>query len=482
MSTTTPDLTKRRFAPPSALPGPNHNPLALFRGSLRAWLPLLLAGGWMLGTFGLFWAGALAQEVPNPGTLWLFVMSATGAFAVGYVAQLFRSDFRPRASTTRSTDVLRARRLVLAGGIYYVLFGLALLFEYGATGPGSIIASLQDPAGAYLNKFTVYQQQEDNGRTNPVIQVLTLLGVLGTALVPLLVVHWRRLSGGLRLVGLAGIGVYSLFFLYIGTLKGLGDFVLMIAAGLLIASSRNRDRAAQRVKRRRATVLAAVVFALFCAYMMSSQADRVDQFGTHDRVRANPTVERVAGEQVATGLAALVIYPTHGYLGLAYNLETPFVWSHGLGSTPAITSYGSQYLGIEADQYPAYPVRTEGRTGWPQACTGRRSIPGWPQSHLPGNRALHGLPGLVLRPALARGEPRGRHPADLDLRSDVSARRLHSREQPTRHVAPGGDRSRHSAVPLPVDRTHPEREGLSAARAGAAVAHPSPSTRGHDGG
>ncbi|MET8268015.1 hypothetical protein ACWD8I_18280 [Micromonospora arida] len=365
MSTTTPDLTKRRFAPPSALPGPNHNPLALFRGSLRAWLPLLLAGGWMLGTFGLFWAGALAQEVPNPGTLWLFVMSATGAFAVGYVAQLFRSDFRPRASTTRSTDVLRARRLVLAGGIYYVLFGLALLFEYGATGPGSIIASLQDPAGAYLNKFTVYQQQEDNGRTNPVIQVLTLLGVLGTALVPLLVVHWRRLSGGLRLVGLAGIGVYSLFFLYIGTLKGLGDFVLMIAAGLLIASSRNRDRAAQRVKRRRATVLAAVVFALFCAYMMSSQADRVDQFGTHDRVRANPTVERVAGEQVATGLAALVIYPTHGYLGLAYNLETPFVWSHGLGSTPAITSYGSQYLGIEADQYPAYPVRTEGRTGWP---------------------------------------------------------------------------------------------------------------------
>ncbi|MBQ1009741.1 hypothetical protein KBX53_01960 [Micromonospora sp. M51] len=337
----------------------------MFRRSLRAWLPLLLAGGWMLGTFGLFWTGALAQEVPNRGVLWLFVLSATGAFAVGYVAQLFRGNSAPRARTTRSTDILRARRLVLAGGIYYMVFGVALLLEYGATGPGSIIASLQDPAGAYLNKFTVYQQQEDAGRTNPVIQVLTLLGVLGTALVPLLVVYWRRLSSGLRLVGLAGIGVYSVFFLYIGTLKGLGDFVLMIAAGLLIASSRNPDRIAQRQKRRRATVLVAVVVVLFCGYMMSNQADRVDQFGTQDRVRANPTVERIAGEQVATGLAALVIYPTHGYLGLAYNLETPFTWSHGLGSTPAITSYAGQYLGIDADQYPAYPVRTEYRTGWP---------------------------------------------------------------------------------------------------------------------
>jgi hypothetical protein len=324
-----------------------------------------VAGGWMLGTFGLFWMGALAQEVPNHGALWVFVLSATGAFAVGYSAQLFRGNSVRRTGKTRSSEILTARRLVLAGGIYYVGFGIALLLEYGATGPGSIIASLQNPAGAYLNKFSVYQQQADNGRTNPIIQVLTLLGVLGTALVPLLVVYWRRLSTGLRLVGLAGIGVYSLFFLYIGTLKGLGDFVLMIAAGLLISSSRNPDRGAQRLKRRRATVLVAIIFALFCGYMMSNQADRVDQFGTHDRVRANPTVERIAGEHVATGLAALVIYPTHGYLGLAYNLETPFAWSHGLGSTPALTSYGSQYLGIDAEKYPAYPVRTEGRTGWP---------------------------------------------------------------------------------------------------------------------
>ncbi|MGC4848787.1 hypothetical protein ACLQ3F_16220 [Micromonospora sp. DT15] len=365
MSTTTPDLTTRRFAPTPAMPQPSQHPAALFRRSLRAWLPLLLAGGWMLGTFGVFWTGSLAQEVPNPGTLWLFVLSATGAFGIGYAAQLFRSTSVRRTNVARSTDVLRARRLVLAGGIYYAVFGVALLLEYGATGPGSIIASLQDPAGAYLNKFTVYQQQTDAGRTNPIIQVLTLLGVLGTALVPLLVVYWRRMSSGLRLVGLVGIGVYSIFFLYIGTLKGLGDFVLMIAAGLLIASSRNPDRAAQRLKRRRATVLVAIVFAIFCAYMMSNQADRVDQFGTQDRVRANPTVERIAGEQVATGLAALVIYPTHGYLGLAYNLETPFAWSHGLGSTPAITSYGSQYLSIDAEEYPAYPVRTEYRTGWP---------------------------------------------------------------------------------------------------------------------
>ncbi|MEU7841882.1 hypothetical protein AB0B39_13100 [Micromonospora sp. NPDC049114] len=350
-------------APAPARPVHHHGS---FRHSSRAWLPLLLALGWMLGTFGFFWAGALSQQVPNPAKLCLFVFSATGAFAAGYAAQLYRRA-TPRRSggATRSTDVRRIRRLVLAGGIYHVALGVALLLEYGATGPGSILASLQDPAAAYLNKFTVYQQQQDSGRTNPAIQVLTLLGVLGTVLVPLLVVHWRRLSSGLRLVGIAGVGVYSLFFLYIGTLKGLGDFVLMMAASLLIAASRGPGPFGRTKKRRRATVLVAVVVALFCAYLVSNQADRVDQFGTQDRVRANPTVERIVGEHAATGVAALMIYPTHGYLGLAYNLDTPFVWSHGLGSTPAVTSYGTQYFGVDADRYPAYPLRTEARTGWP---------------------------------------------------------------------------------------------------------------------
>lgn len=335
---------------------------------IHLWLPLLIAAAWMLGTFGLFWTGALAEQVPNPARLCLFVFAATAAFATGYVVRVRRRAGSTAGTVNPLADERRARQLVVASAVYHLALGAALLLEYGANGPGDIVASLQDPAQAYANKFAVYQDQQDSGRVNPAVQVLTLLGVLGAALVPLLVIHWRRLSGDIRLLGLTGTGVYALFFLYIGTLKGLGDFVVMIAAGLLVSAARDGDRARSRIRRaarRRSLTIIVVVTALFCAYMVSSQADRVSQFGTQDRVRPNPTVERVVGSHLATGVAALVIYPTHGYLGLAYNLETPFVWSRGLGSTPAVASYAEQYLGADTARHPSYPVRTESRTGWP---------------------------------------------------------------------------------------------------------------------
>ncbi|WFE49206.1 hypothetical protein [Micromonospora sp. WMMD1155] len=327
----------------------------------------MLSAGWMLGTFGLFWTGALAQQVPDPGQLCRFVLAATAAFAAGYAVSI-RSRRPPvveTAAVSRRQRSVWVQRLVVAGGLYYIVLGVALLGEYGATGPADIMASLHDPAGAYANKFAVYQAQQDSGRTNLAIQVLTLLGVLGTVLVPVLVIHWRWLSMGVRLVGVTGVCTYSLFFLYIGTLKGLGDFVLMIAAGLVIGWAREGDPARRRARRRRATVVAAVVGVLFCGYMVNNQADRAALFGTQDRVRASPVVERYVGPHLAGGVAALVHYPTHGYLGLAYNLGTPFTWSRGLGSTPALASYASQYLDIDSSRHPTYPQRTEERTGWP---------------------------------------------------------------------------------------------------------------------
>ncbi len=334
------------------------------RAVRRPWLPLVIAIAWMLGTFGLFWTGSLAQQVPNRVRLCLFVLGATGAFAVGYAV---RARGRPSPATAGSFTPIDERqigRLVLAGAAYYFVYGLALLDEYGASGLGSIWASLQDPARAYLSKFAVYQAQQDTGRTNLALQALTLLGVLGAVLVPLLVIRWRRLSPGLRLAGLAGLAVYALFFLYIGTLKGLGDLVIMTLASLMVASVTNPGRH-RTARRRSAKVLGAVLLAAFCAYMVTSQADRVTLFGTEDRIVPNPAVERVVGTHLATGVAAFVIYPTHGYLGLAYNLDTPFRWSYGLGSAPAARSYAVQYLGVDPDEHPPYPVRTEDRTGWP---------------------------------------------------------------------------------------------------------------------
>ena len=58
------------------------------------------------------------------------------------------------------------------------------------------------------------------------------------------------------------------------------------------------------------------------------------------------------------------VYASHGYCGLSHNLQTPFEWTGGLGSSYAVMQYASQYF--DYDVFPnTYVARTEQRTGWP---------------------------------------------------------------------------------------------------------------------
>lgn len=326
---------------------------------LKAWLPLILALSWMLGTFGAFWLGGLGQQVPNPGRLCAFVLSATGLFALGYAARVLRvPGGQPTAVTP--TRAARIRHLVLVGAGYYTVLSIIRLATLGATGPGNVWSSVQDPAAAYLHKLQAYDQGVGQG--NPILSLLALLGVCGTTLAPLLVVYWRHLPWLARAAGLLGLILNVTYYLYIGTLKGLGDVAVMLAAGLLVLAAAPQRRA--RSRRRTALTVGAAIAAAFTAYMVFSQAARTSEFGTSDLVKPSPAVASLAGPRVADGLAALVFYPTHGYLGLAYNLQAPFEWSRGLGSAPAAAALAEERLGADALTNTSYPERTESMTGW----------------------------------------------------------------------------------------------------------------------
>ncbi|MFI2711451.1 hypothetical protein ACH495_15125 [Micromonospora sp. NPDC018662] len=332
--------------------------------SIPVWLPLRLALAWLLGTFAVFWLTEPARRVENPGQLCTFVLSATALFAMGYAARIRRR--RPLSTVTGCTaDQLRGvRQLVLAGAIYYGVLNLARLRDFGATGPQSVWASIQDPATAYANKFDVYQQNMTSG--SALLALLMPLGVLSTVLVPLLVVHWRELPAWLRLAGFVGTALHLAFYLFIGTMKGLGDVAIMVVAGLLVAVATARRRGRAGSRSRLALLLVAGVCALTATYMVHSHAMRAAEFGSAGAlVRASPAVERAVGPDTAEGVAALIGYPTHGYLGLSYNLRLPFEWSRGLGSAPAATMLAEDAVGVDPTAHPTYPDRTEEATGWP---------------------------------------------------------------------------------------------------------------------
>jgi hypothetical protein len=367
------------------------------------WLPLGAALAWMLGTFGAFWLGDLADEVPNPGQLCLFVLGATGVFALGYILRVRRVRRLPEPQADPPSRVRLARRVVLACSVYHTAFGLAHLAEFGATGPGSVWASVQDPAGGYENKLALYDVQRVTGQSDVILFGLSLLGVLSMALAPLLIVYWRQLTIGPRVAGLVGLAMEAAFWVYVGTKKGLGDTAVMLVAGLMIvtvaARRRRMTRPAGPARRARSPVLlvATGIVLLFSLYMVYNQTARASHVGSAGIVRPDPVFESVVGYDISVGVATTVFYPTHGYLGLAYNLETPFEWSRGLGSSVTMTSYAKRFLGADPEAYPSYPERTEWRTGWPAWMYWATIYP-WLASDLtyPGAALFMGLVGWLL--------------------------------------------------------------------------------------
>ncbi|MGA5301792.1 hypothetical protein ACPCHT_17820 [Nucisporomicrobium flavum] len=268
------------------------------------------------------------------------------------------------------------------------------LNAYGATSPLSVWNNIQNPVTGYLNKFDVYQQSAGNS-SSPWLVLLFPFGVLGTALVPLLVIHWRDLYGWPRVFGIAGVTLHLSFYLFIGTMKGIGDLVVMLAGAAMIAMSKMQPRRRSISPRGRALLAIAGIFAILVVFMINNHGSRAEKFGTAGiLMETDPALTEAVGPFTADGLTDVISYPTHGYLGLSFNLGTPFSWSRGLGSSPAAAMFAEQNLGIKPE--PTYPERTEYRTWWPAQRYWATIYP-WLASDLtfPGALLFMGLAGWL---------------------------------------------------------------------------------------
>lgn len=337
--------------------------------------PLWISLVWLIGTYLLFLAVGDVGSVDNLGELTAFIAVTVTLFAIGYRLRVDRN----RKATSAAVQGLQSSRvkrdlgppekkpitaLVLLSALYYLSYGLIYMNEYGVASLDALLLALRDPGGAYLAKFDVYDAQQAAGRVSAAGQIITLAAVFSAPLVPLLILYRKRLSAFVVLAALLGLAAYAAFFLAIGTLSGLGGILVYGGVSLLVL----RAKGLRRVGRRRRGLLVAAVIAgiAFTVYMSYNQGARIAAVGTGYKYEPNPIVERALGEQFARGLTVTALYPTHGYQGLAYNLQTPTGdWTQLRGSSRAFDSYLEQYGFGESVQDETYPARTEARTGWP---------------------------------------------------------------------------------------------------------------------
>lgn len=332
------------------------------RAQRALWFPLRLSLWWLIGTYVAFLVVGEVELVENLWGLSWYVAFTIACFTIGYCVSIarYRRAIPSAVPEPDEREASQVRLLVSLSALYYVAYGITYLHQYGMLGVSAIAEALRNPGAAYISKFAIV---ETLPATSAAAQAVTLASVLHAPLVPFLIVYWNRLTGPMRLFAIGAVVTYALFFLSIGTLVGLGNVVVYAAAGILVTQARHV--AAPGRKRRTVLVLGIIAAFGFAAYMSYNQGSRIQAVGVKDRYQPNPIVQSLTNEQFARGVAVTAFYPTHGYQGLAYNLETPFEWTGGRGASRALDSYMAQYGGVDSVADRTYPARTELRTGWP---------------------------------------------------------------------------------------------------------------------
>lgn len=331
--------------------------------------PIRFALLYWIATFVIFLFSNLTAEVRNMPTLVLFVAACFIAFYLGYhlgVARHLRERLCAPVPAFGRSGIEVA--LVFGGSLYFILWGINQLVEFELTNPVDIAQAVLSPGEAYKAKFAIAEGRFNSQYSSTLGQVLVITSLFYAIFVPLVVAAWSSLPKVLRLFGLMGIAFYVVSFLAIGTLKGLGDVVLFVVAGASVAIAKRRVVSGAIISRRRILITLALVGSAFLAYMLVSQVQRAEEF----QIIESPIVGDVSqtfiakqfGHEAAYGLYTILAYPSHGYAGLAFNLEQPFVFSGGAGLSLAFESYRQQYFGSGDRRFLTYPFRTELATGW----------------------------------------------------------------------------------------------------------------------
>lgn len=315
-------------------------------------------------TFFIFLMSDAAQEIPNLNILSLYIVSVFCFLFFGYwlgvksksPILIDRYDFNSQ------------KKLIILGSIYFIAWGVNLVLDFGATGFSQILTSIINPGEAYKNKFDVFENREMLGQVNRVTQFLLLLSFFSSVFVILLVLNWKKISIFLKIISVSSIFVYIISYLFIGTQKGIGDVVIYLICGLFLVICSNNFKL---TKKKKFLIYSLVITFILCMffYMVIAQGSRAVLFGQNSSILYNNIHESFIaknfGEEIAFGFYNTIGYPSHGYLGLSYNLTQDFQFSYGAGLSPAFESYRLQYFGGEENFLKTYAIRTELATGWP---------------------------------------------------------------------------------------------------------------------
>lgn len=386
----------------------------------RPYLALWICLAWLGGSYLLFLASPFSGYASNLWLVSLYVLGVLVAFAAGYVLCI-RLPRHYRVVVNRGMPMPTGYVVVLIlGALWFLVFGIASLVHFGAISLEDVVDGVLHPGRAYQDKLELFQRPTVEALSTIALQATTWSGALFALFVPYLCFFWRGIGWVLRSFAIVSIIVYVVSFLYIGTLKGIGDLLILGLASFVALSGLRGPPAPQRPSLHRrnqrywAIAIVAIAMVVFVVVASFILGDRYEGRTRATYFSISPVLSGLFGDRFGMGLTTLWFYPTNGYIGLSQQLQESFVFSGG-ASMPVFAHLTGPVFGIADPMTLSFPMRNEALTGWSSTITWSTIYP-WLASDLTFIGALFvmGLLGwLIARSWL--GVRRERDPLALAL-------------------------------------------------------------------
>jgi hypothetical protein len=308
-------------------------------------LPLFVVLGYLVSTFVLFLIWPINWPIYYVSD-WLRLIGYVGlCFAVISGAMIWGSSGATRLAAPLSHLTL----LLAAGAAAAALLLVPSSFSYTGRGPWEVIDALRDQGAAY-HRFQL-QLYATEGQRNLIVALRTLAAPLTFAVLPLGIIHWRRMGVAGRSALIVAILVSAVFSIMRGTDKEFADLFIVGCAGAFVAYGRNQALEASGPGSPRRTWRPALIAILFVYF---AQGLSIDRKGERNGGYARATVICANDSRICAdldnvwiswlplpqrfGATSFILSTTSGYFGLELALEKPFESTYGLGHSPAMLS------------------------------------------------------------------------------------------------------------------------------------------------
>lgn len=342
-ATTSPTGLRARFA--GALHDRDSHLVIRFDGVARL-IPLLVCGGFVIGTVVLLLVGPLDWHLAAPVKVLAFLTVALSGLVGGYLWATLRQE---RPAERRRPALSASTLLIIGAAVYLVLYPPTVHTTTGSWLP-DVWRGLTDPGAAYANN----KYHNENG-SQLALYVRMLVAPVTILILPLTLYFWPRLSAPARVLGVACVLASVALSIAQGINRGVAELSasIVLFLVLVVAATSARKEYGKALK---AALGIVVVGALFAGYYSMTITDRIsddaeregrtsDASDSKDR---DEELERVALVGTATerddsiyyavvpGPAQSVgvvftSYVTHGYKGLDLAMQQPFRPTWGLG-------------------------------------------------------------------------------------------------------------------------------------------------------